>query len=143
MKSIWFDMDGTLADFYSVDGWLDCLIEEKTKPYREAKPLVNMRQLGREIKRLQELGYTVGIISWLSKSGTDEYNERVTTTKIKWLQRHLGSVNFNKVHIVKYGTPKQTLGQGILFDDEERNRMNWIGTAYNVDNIINTLRAIV
>lgn len=143
MKSIWFDMDGTLADFYSVDGWLDCLIKGKTKPYREAKPLVNMRQLGREIKRLQELGYTVGIISWLSKSGTDEYNERVTTTKIKWLQRHLGSVNFNKVHIVKYGTPKQTLGQGILFDDEERNRMNWIGTAYNVDNIINTLRAIV
>ena len=44
-KAIYFDMDGTIADLYGVPNWLDCLIAEKTKPYREAKPLVDMRNL--------------------------------------------------------------------------------------------------
>lgn len=142
-KAIYFDMDGTIANLYGVDGWLDCIINEYTKPYREAKALVNMRQLGKELNRLKQNGYTIGIISWLAKGATDEYNERVTRAKRNWLARHLSAVQFDEVHIVEYGTPKQTLGNGILFDDEEPNRMNWIGKAYDVNDIIETLKAIV
>lgn len=143
IKAIYFDMDGTIANLYGVDGWLDCIINEYTKPYREAKALVNMRQLGKELNRLKQNGYTIGIISWLAKGATDEYNERVTQAKRNWLARHLSAVQFDEVHIVEYGTPKQTLGNGILFDDEEPNRMNWIGKAYDVNDIIETLKAIV
>lgn len=143
IKAIYFDMDGTIANLYGVDGWLDCIINEYTKPYREAKALVNMRQLGKELNRLKQNGYTIGIISWLAKGATDEYNKRVTQTKRNWLARHLSAVQFDEVHIVEYGTPKQTLGNGILFDDEEPNRMNWIGKAYDVNDIIETLKAIV
>lgn len=142
-KAIYFDMDGTIANLYGVDGWLDCIINEYTKPYREAKTLVNMRQLGKELNRLKQNGYTIGIISWLAKGATDEYNERVAQAKRNWLVKHLGAVQFDEVHIVEYGTPKQTLGNGILFDDEEPNRMNWIGKAYDVNDIIETLKAIV
>lgn len=142
-KAIYFDMDGTIANLYGVDGWLDCIINEYTKPYREAKALVNMRQLGRELNRLKQNGYTIGIISWLAKGATNEYNKRVTQAKRNWLARHLSAVQFDEVHIVEYGTPKQTLGNGILFDDEEPNRMNWIGKAYDVNDIIETLKAIV
>lgn len=142
-KAIYFDMDGTIANLYGVDGWLDCIINEYTKPYREAKALVNMRQLGKELNRLKQNGYTIGIISWLAKGATDEYNKRVTQTKRNWLARHLSAVQFDEVHIVEYGTPKQILGNGILFDDEEPNRMNWIGKAYDVNDIIETLKAIV
>lgn len=142
-KAIYFDMDGTIANLYGVDGWLDCIINEYTKPYREAKALVNMRQLGKELNRLKQNGYTIGIISWLAKGATVEYNKRVTQTKRNWLARHLSAVQFDEVHIVEYGTPKQTLGNGILFDDEEPNRMNWIGKAYDVNDIIETLKAIV
>lgn len=142
-KAIYFDMDGTIANLYGVDGWLDCIINEYTKPYREAKALVNMRQLGKELNRLKQNGYTIGIISWLAKGATDEYNERVAQAKRNWLVKHLGAVQFDEVHIVEYGTPKQTLGNGILFDDEEPNRMNWIGKAYDVNDIIETLKAIV
>ena len=142
-KAIYFDMDGTIANLYGVDGWLGCIINEYTKPYREAKALVNMRQLGKELNRLKQNGYTIGIISWLAKGATDEYNKRVTQTKRNWLARHLSAVQFDEVHIVEYGTPKQTLGNGILFDDEEPNRMNWIGKAYDVNDIIETLKAIV
>ena len=35
--------------------------------------------------------------------------------------------------------PPETL---ILFDDEEHNRTEWTGTAYDVSNIIETLKAI-
>lgn len=142
-KAIYFDMDGTIANLYGIDGWLDYIINEYTKPYREAKALVNMRQLGKELNRLKQNGYTIGIISWLAKGATDEYNERVTQAKRNWLAKHLSAVQFDEVHIVEYGTPKQTLGNGILFDDEEPNRTNWIGKAYDANDIIETLKVIV
>ena len=142
---IYFDMDGTIADLYGQENWLRSLIDEETKPYRQARPLVDMRELGRELRRLQAEGYAIGIISWLSKSGTREYNERVRKTKEMWLARHLGSVQFDEIHIVNYGTPKYTLSaveNAILFDDEERNRNDWRGVAYDVQNILEILRAI-
>ena len=80
-KAIYFDMDGTIANLYGVDNWLKSLINEQTKPYREAKSLINMRALGRELNRLQAEGYVIGIVSWLSKNGTDEYGERVAKAK--------------------------------------------------------------
>lgn len=148
MKAIYFDMDGTIADFYGVENWLNSLEKSQTKPYRIARPLVNMRKLGKEIHRLQNLGYTVGIISWLSKKGSREYNEKVTEAKKKWLVRHLGSVHFDEIHIIEYGTPKSLFGEGILFDDEFQNRKEWFraserNLAFNVNNIIQILEAII
>ena len=145
-KAIYFDMDGTIADLYGVNGWLDSLVAGQTKPYREAKPLVNMRELGKLLNQLQAEGWKIGVISWLAKSGSDEYGERVAKTKEKWLAKHLGSVKFDEIKIAKYGTPKQFLADhafGILFDDEKQNRENWVGTAYDVHNILGVLSALV
>ena len=137
-----FDMDGTIADLYGVDGWLNDLINGDTRPYDIAKPLVNMSALARLLNALQRKGYIINIISWTSKSGTAEYNERVKASKLKWLAKHLKSVKFNNVYIVPYGTPKQTLSKGILFDDEKPNRDNWGEGAYNADNILEVLKAV-
>ncbi len=144
-KAIYFDMDGTIANFYGVPNWLDFLIASDPTPYRVARPLVNMNTLARLLNRLQANGWHIGIVSWLSKSGTTEYNEIVTATKREWLSRHLHSVHWNEVVIVPYGTPKQNVVEvvgGILFDDEMPNRANWIGTAYDVDNIIEILKTL-
>lgn len=149
MRAIYFDMDGTIADLYGVEGWLGNLEAEQTKPYREATSLVNMRRLSYELHRLQSIGYHIGIVSWLSKNGSEEYNQRVTETKMKWLERHLGSVEWDEVKIVPYGTPKSDVVEhpnGVLFDDEERNRKEWgsgEGMAFNVNAIIETLKAMV
>lgn len=149
MKAIYFDMDGTIADLYAVTNWLSSLENEHTKPYREAKSLINMRELGKIINHLQNIGYHVGIVSWLSKCGSEEYNAKVTETKIKWLAEHLGTVEFNEIKIVPYGTPKSTVVQypeGVLFDDEERNRKEWAigdGMAFDVNNMIEILKAMV
>lgn len=144
-KAIYFDMDGTIANLYGVENWLSYLLNEKTKPYREARPMVDMRALGRELNRLARCGYVVGVVSWLCKNGQAEYNERVTKTKIEWLRKHLGAVEWNEIHIVEYGTPKQKVvdfPDGILFDDEIGNRENWLGNAYGVENILEILRRL-
>lgn len=142
--TIYFDMDGTIADFYGVDGWLDYLIAGDATPYRVAKPLINLNSLARILNRLQNEGYKIGIISWLSKNGTPDYNKEVTVTKEKWLKKHLRSVNWDVIHIVEYGTPKYSFAteNDILFDDELKNRQDWIGTAFDVDRIIETLKGI-
>lgn len=145
-KAIYFDMDGTIADLYGVNNWLDYLVAEQTKPYREAKPLLDMRKLGKLLNLLQSEGWHIGVISWLSKSGSDSYGERVAEAKEKWLAKHLGSVHFDEIKIAKYGTPKQFLADhpfGILFDDERQNRDNWAGMACDVNNILETLTTLV
>jgi hypothetical protein len=144
-KAIYFDMDGTIANFYGVEGWLACLETSDPTPYRVAQPLVNMNRLARLLNRLQREGWHIGIVSWLSKCGTDEFNATVTATKKAWLNQHLHSVHWDEVVIVPYGIPKHEMVQfatGILFDDECRNRENWIGTAYDVDNIIEVLKGL-
>ena len=138
-----FDMDGTIADLYGVENWLDYLIAENTFPYANAKPLLRLSALARKLNTLQRDGYNLAVISWLSKSGTEEYNEAVTEVKLAWLKEHLPSVRWNEIHIVPYGTPKQNFCYtpfDVLFDDEERNRTNWTGEAYDVQNIMEILR---
>lgn len=139
-REINFDMDGTIADLYGVEGWLDNIIARDTRPYAEARPLVKMQSLARVLNRLQRNGYTIRVISWLAKNSTAEYDKAVAETKIKWLAKHLPSVKWNEIKIVAYGTPKSTCGNGILFDDEEPNRREWKGQAYNVNNIIEILK---
>lgn len=141
---IYFDMDGTIANFYGVDGWLDYLINNDTTPYRIAKPLINMNSLARILNRLQRNGIEIGIISWLAKNSNIEYDKKVTETKIKWLETHLKSVKFNEIIIVPYGTPKESFAteKDILFDDEEPNRKNWKGVAYDETNIIEVLKMV-
>jgi 5'(3')-deoxyribonucleotidase len=141
-KVINFDMDGTIADLYGVANWLDYLIAEDATPYAVAKPLVNMQVLARLLNKLQKNGYTINIISWTSKNGSDAYNSLVADVKKAWLKKHLKSVKFNNIFVVPYGTPKNTIASGILFDDEEKNRATWGKNAYDVDNILGVLKAI-
>lgn len=141
-KVINFDMDGTIADLYGVENWLDYLIAKNPLPYATAKPLVNLSALARVLNRLKKNGYKINIISWLAKNSTAEYDTAVTNAKISWLKKHLKSVEFDNIYIVPYGTPKHTLASGILFDDEENNRKAWGNGAYDVNNIIEVLKAV-
>ena len=145
-KAIYFDMDGTIANLYGVPNWLGHLVANDPTPYEVAKPLVNMSHLARLLNRLQAEGYHIGIVSWLSKSGTVEFNAEVIIAKRIWLKNHLPSVYWDEYKIVPYGTPKHSIveyADGILFDDEIQNRANWTGTAYDVDNIIEILKGLI
>ena len=143
--TIWFDMDGTIADLYGVENWLDYLIAKNAHPYEAAAPLVKMNVLARKLNELQKMGYEIGVISWLAKNSTADYDKAVTEAKMKWLGKRLASVVFDEIHIVKYGTPKQMFAktpQDILFDDEEKNRNEWTGKAFDVDAILEVLKGL-
>ena len=143
--TIWFDMDGTLADLYGVENWLPMLRASDPTPYMVARPLVNLSALARVLNRLRRKGYEIGVISWTSKTGTPAYNAAVTAAKYAWLAKHLPSVDFDEIHVVPYGTPKQAFCRtpaDILFDDEQPNRDNWTGVALDVGNIIHDLRSL-
>ena len=104
-----------------------------------------MSALAKILNNLQRNGYTLGVVSWLAKNSTEEYDERVKQAKQEWLNAHLPSVQFDEIHIVPYGTPKETVvnfPMGYLFDDEEPNRKNWKGDAYDVNDILGILKEI-
>lgn len=128
--TIYFDMDGTIADFYSVNNWLNDLQKEKTTPYEIAEPLVNVKLFSEIVNALKSCGYRIGIISWGSKQATREYNKRIKSAKVRWLKQHFSEVAFDEIHVIKYGTPKSRVAKdkGYLFDDEAQNRMEWLNS---------------
>lgn len=128
MKAIYFDMDGTIANFYGVSNWLEYLKRSDVRPYEVAAPLVDMHKLASHLNDLRAQGYHIGIVSWTSKGGTDEFNEATKLAKMKWLHKHLGSVVWDEIKIIPYGSPKSKAVQypeGMLFDDELRNLHEW------------------
>ena len=142
-NTIWFDLDGTLAGLYDVPNWLSMLINSDSTPYKLAAPLVNMNVLARKLNKLQRAGYKIGVISWLSKASTPEYDKAVTAAKIWWLNKHLTSVKWDTIKIVAYGTSKITeCGGGILFDDEDKNRNEWGKDAYHPNMIMEILSSL-
>ena len=141
---IWFDMDGTIADLYGVENWLEMLIAHDETPYAIAKPIVNLSVLARLMNKVQRKGFEICIVSALAKNSTAEYDERVRNAKIKWLTNHLKSVHFDEIRFVPYWYTKNDVNTGadVLFDDEERHLEKWTGTAVHASKMIETLKAI-
>jgi len=147
MKAIYFDMDGTIADLYGVEGWEKALRAEDATPYKVAKPIGNMSLLARRLNALQKRGMTIGIISWNAMGATTAYEEAVKAEKLAWLAKHLPSVRWDEVHIVAYGITKHEVvanaKEAILFDDNLAIEFDWTengGAAYHPDDIQNILK---
>ena len=149
-KTICFDMDGTIANFYGVENWLDALRSYSDRPYREAAPMMNFSVLARQLNAAQRKGAKLVIISWASKCCNPVFFADICMAKCNWLAEHLPSVHWDEVHIVPYGTNKAEVcgvqGENFfLFDDEEHNRDQWEeldGLAFNPSDITEILKAI-
>ena len=127
MRKIYLDMDGTIADLYGVENWLEDLIAGNERPYREAERLVEEEELA----ELVADGYELAIVSWLAKNSNKEYDRKVRNAKREWLKANYPNIKFTEIHIVKYGTPKSRVvnEKGLLIDDEIPNRREWKGIA--------------
>ena len=132
MKRVWFDMDGTIADLYSVNGWLADLEAENVRPYVEAKPLVNVAVVTSLVKEIVKKGYRACVVTWGSKHASADYNKRVCEAKKAWLYKTFPEIEWEQIVFYPYGTNKNAVNDGeeILFDDEERNRKDWKGIAF-------------
>ena len=143
--TIYFDMDGTIADLYSVENWLADLRAERTTPYSLARPLINLARLARALNNAQRRGYRIGILSWGAKNASTAYDFEVARAKIQWLARHLPSVQFDEIIVLHYGVSKASVAQSgdILFDDEEHNRDEWGIGAYPPSEIFKVIAALL
>ena len=147
-KVIVFDMDGTIADFYGVSGWLDDLNNHRTRPYEIAEPLYDMVELANLLEELKKIGYIIAITTWLSANSTREYDNEVRKAKLEWLARY--NFPYDEIHLVKYGTIKANCtrklgGFQILVDDNEKVRKGWnLGATIDAnENIIEMLKALL
>ena len=103
-KMICFDMDGTIADLYSVPDWLPKLRAEDATPYEDAIPMWDMETLGNLLLKLSGIGIEIRVITWLSKDSTKEYKDAVREAKKEWLRKY--DFPFDHFHGVAYGATK-------------------------------------
>ena len=151
-KYLCFDMDGTIADLYAVNGWLEQLRAYNPNPYRVAEPMWDMVELTNAIQEIQDIGIKIVIITWASKDSTREYDMAVRQAKLDWLEEMGFPYDF--FHCVKYGTTKaNTIRKymeieetAILIDDNEKVRNGWaLGETVNPTDtdIIDFIRGLI
>ena len=152
IKMVCFDMDGTIADFYAVNGWLEMIRNELTTPYEVAEPMWDMMELREVLMALQERGIEIRVITWLSMGATPTFKEETRQAKREWLERYM--FPFDHFHGVRYGATKadsirKELGideTAILFDDNKKVREGWrMGEAFDptTENIIEILKGLL
>lgn len=127
-KTLVFDMDGTIADLYGVENWLEDLRSGNPRPYKVAKPLYSMDFLNGLLDYFKLLGWKIVITTWLAKDSSKEYDELVRNAKLAWLEKY--EFPYDEIHLVKYGTTKANCtrhlgGVQVLIDDNEKIRKGW------------------
>lgn len=120
VKKIFFDMDGTIADLYGTDNWLELLLAETKGLFRNLKLMHNKSKLDKAINTLLEQGYQIEVITWTPKDVSEDYIRVVEQEKKEWIEEHFPMIR--EVHCVGYGVPKQSAGYKraglqILVDD--------------------------
>jgi hypothetical protein len=127
-KVLVFDMDGTIADLYGVQGWLEDLRMENPRPYQIAKPMYDMDILNTVLGMLKAQGWKIVVTTWLAKESTEYYKKLVRYAKIEWLD--VQEFPYDEIHLVAYGTTKANCtrklgGYQVLVDDNEQIRKGW------------------
>lgn len=147
-KTLVFDMDGTIADLYGVNGWLEMLRAYDATPYKVAKPLYDMGELKIILEMLKLQGWKVVVTTWLSKGSTADYDKAVREAKIDWLKKY--NFPYDEIHLVKYGTTKANCtrkigGYQVLVDDNKKVRDGWtLGKTIDANkNITNDLLVLL
>lgn len=129
IKMICFDMDGTLADLYGVNKWLEKLRNEDPSPYAEAAPLLDIMKLLTVLDALKKTGWEIRVISWLSKNSSESYKEKVREAKRNWIKKY--NIPVDHIHLVQYGATKADsvrkcpIERAILVDDDFKVRKGW------------------
>ena len=150
-KSINWDMDGTIANLYSVPDWLKKLRAEDPSPYLEADPMCDMKKLAEVLNLLKSAGWEINVITWLSMNSSEEYKDAVREAKLAWLNKW-GFV-YDHFHGVQYGATKaDSIRRSLannetawLIDDNEKVRNGWnLGVTINAnENIIEEIKKII
>lgn len=106
MIKIYFDLDGTIYDLYGRADWLQSLeSEDETVFDGDMLPYVSEKELATLCKELTKCGVSLGVITWLPKDATAEYERKCELVKRKWVKRYMPYISDFTAQ--SYGIPKQ------------------------------------
>lgn len=126
--NVYLDMDGTIADLYGQENWLEMLIEEKDGAFINCEPLTTEKVL---LGLFPTDKYNVKILSMTPKNASKEYCKKVIAEKNAWLDKYFP--NITNRHYLPYGNNKnlKNSSKAILIDDNATIRNNYKGLALN------------
>lgn len=123
IKTIWFDMDGTIAELYKVPNWLEMLRTSDWRVYDKCLPRANFERINSAIEALTAHGWQVGVITWASKGiswGMD--CDCIGDVKFNWLTRYFPALVDGKFACIPYGESKAQF----LLDMEDAGEVNYL-----------------
>ena len=110
-RTLVFDMDGTIANLYGVENWLEDLRSENPHPYEVAEPMYPMDFLNGLLDYFKMLGWRIVVTTWLAKIVLK------SMTNLSEMQNSLGLISMNspmmKFILLSMVQQKQIV-QGIL-----------------------------
>lgn len=122
-RTIYFDMDGTLAALFFIKDFAARLDNGDCTVYMECKTLYKPAEMSAVIAALKAKGYDIGIISYVNEKNM----ESAKAAKMAWLSENFPYANSEKIHIVTKAISKASYySKGdILVDDASANRAAW------------------
>lgn len=143
-RTVYFDMDGTIADLYGVKPKITNYSQGKelnvfqrldandADVYKEAAPIPQFITMMHQFK---EMGYRIGIITAGSRfppntprDVKDKMNIETEKAKREWIQQQGLSSIVDTFQFVPYGVSKYEVAEdktGILVDDEDKVLNTW------------------
>ncbi len=147
-KAICFDMDGTIANLYQVEGWKNMLNNSNSTAYLQAEPLFDMQALREILLQLKTVGWHILVITWGSMDSSKCFLEETKVAKTEWLDTM--QFPYDGIHCIKYGSSKSKalnsrFETGILIDDNPDVRKKWkLGDTLNPsENLIEELKKLL
>ena len=129
-NAVLLDMDGTIADTYSVPHWLEDLRAESVRPFLETKPLISESTL---LSLFTDENIIVCTMLPKGVALGTPYADACQRAKQQWLERYFPSLQ-NAVLFMEYGDNK-SLGEFskncLLIDDSATIRDNFNGYTLN------------
>lgn len=127
-KTIYFDMDGTIANLYEANNWLERLLAEEKGLFANLETMHDKEELTEIMNDLINLGFGVEVITWTPKDVTRDYIKVVENEKREWIRQNFPMIK--KVTCLDYGTPKQNAlrtreQEQILVDDNLEVNAKW------------------
>ncbi len=128
-SKVLFDMDGTIADLYNVNDWLNKLQDSDASVFAEAKPLVDINAFKAYLRDMKTLGHSVEISTWLPKNATNQYKKAVIKAKAEWLVKYGIMELLDAVNYLDYGVDKSQGVSDIIYDDSDEVLLNFKGVS--------------
>lgn len=125
-KIVYLDMDGTIANLYGQDNWLEKLQNETKGLFLNCEPLTTIEELEKQFPTTE---YELRVLSMTPKGVSKEYCEIVIAEKNAWLNKYFPTIT--KRIYLPYGNNKNLKNSknAILVDDNETIRNNYKGLA--------------